>query len=404
MASTSPSSSREETPLIKYYNALHMMVVDDIRKRTDNREEMLSPIFTSYDDPHHTSFGLKLGFGKKKTNKLEVRILPTNRDVRTFRYSASIYDGAMGRLNRVSEVFEGGKLMKCGTLSGWGDMYTIPYTSVGDIRVLFEIEYSLVDDGVFEDIGQRGSLPPHLDALSQKLSTAMENHHEDADITVIVGNEMFKCHKVVLFARSSYFRGLFESGMRESRDNTITMSDITPGLFYHVLKFLYSGQLPPHLSELAFELLPFTEKYAWDELKAACEVAIQSTIAKENVIRTIVLADRYHCPNLYRHCIPIFKKHAEELQENDEEWQSLIEPELLQRLLLSCCEKESLTSSTSTRSRSSSRDGANVMYTDCARLGHFMQLSTDMGGMFGDKTIDEVCLCRLDCRASSSVG
>ena len=47
----------------------------------------------------------------------------------------------------------------------------------------------------------------------------------DADVTIVVGDEKFKAHKVLLKARSDYFRALFESNMEESRKNEVGISN-----------------------------------------------------------------------------------------------------------------------------------------------------------------------------------
>ena len=51
----------------------------------------------------------------------------------------------------------------------------------------------------------------------------------DADVTIVVGDEKFKAHKVLLKARSDYFRALFESNMEESRKNEVGISNF--GIF-----------------------------------------------------------------------------------------------------------------------------------------------------------------------------
>ena len=53
------------------------------------------------------------------------------------------------------------------------------------------------------------------------------NDETDADVKIFVGEKTIKAHKVVLRARSDYFRAMFESNMEESRKNEVGISDFT---------------------------------------------------------------------------------------------------------------------------------------------------------------------------------
>ena len=195
------------------------------------------------------------------------------------------------------------------------------------------------------------------------------------------GDQKIQCHKVVLVARSSYFRGLLQSGMIESRSNQISMTDISRDLFRRVLQFLYSGQLPDDMAAIAFDLLPFAEKYVLDEFKSACENAIMSAVSADNVMQAIILADKHHCPNLFRHCLPIIKNNIDDLQKK-EEWESLIEQDLFKRLYIESCKGGSGDAGAGTES--------GKVCGEFASLGHAMQLSTDFGRMFDDTEVDEL--------------
>ncbi|XP_078573493.1 kelch-like protein 15 [Branchiostoma floridae x Branchiostoma japonicum] len=65
------------------------------------------------------------------------------------------------------------------------------------------------------------------------------------DVTVVVGEEEFMAHSTVLAYGSDFFRRLFASGMKESKDNRVDLKDpsITAEGFRPLLNFLYSGEL-----------------------------------------------------------------------------------------------------------------------------------------------------------------
>ncbi|CAH1238816.1 KLHL20 [Branchiostoma lanceolatum] len=65
------------------------------------------------------------------------------------------------------------------------------------------------------------------------------------DVSVVAGEEEFRAHATVLACGSDYFRGLFSSGMKESREKRVDLKDpsVTAEAFRLLLEFLYTGQL-----------------------------------------------------------------------------------------------------------------------------------------------------------------
>ena len=46
---------------------------------------------------------------------------------------------------------------------------------------------------------------------------------EMADLEIKINNRLFRCHKTVLAAVSPYFRSMFSTGMKESREQRIVL-------------------------------------------------------------------------------------------------------------------------------------------------------------------------------------
>ena len=135
-------------------------------------------------------------------------------------------------------------------------------------------------DGISSNAG-RDFLKFREPDLPKRMLKLLEDP-EGADVEFIVGNETFKAHKVVLVARSAYFRKMFQ-WMREnvpialrSGSKEIYVDDTDPGLFKEVLTFIYSGWAPKKISSIAMQLLPLADRYDLDELKFMCESVIDS--------------------------------------------------------------------------------------------------------------------------------
>ena len=175
---------------------------------------------------------------------------------------------------------------------------------------------------------------------------------KDADVKFLFEDEgrveEIKAHKHLLVARSTYFRSLFDSGMRECVDKEIRIEE-SPALFKEVLKFIYTGQPPERLGEipscsscqldyrdhstLSMELLPLADKYGLDELKALCVLALQRHVCADNVIEILLLAETLHLPALLRYCIPCFQEYVDQLK-SDPDWTKLRQnPDLLMKII-----------------------------------------------------------------------
>lgn len=68
------------------------------------------------------------------------------------------------------------------------------------------------------------------------------NCEEFSDVAVKVGTKDFKCHKIVLASWSSYFRGLFTSGMTEVQQGAVELTTIEKAEFQDMLKIMYTGE------------------------------------------------------------------------------------------------------------------------------------------------------------------
>ena len=343
-----------------------LMVVTNVHQLSVDKGRAVSSVFTCADDPLRASFKIKLGFGTTEENKMDIKIIPTSTDVKLFKYSWAITDLRQtvasddGKFKPV--VRRVGKVAALNAV--WDFSRHLDKGWMSRLRFLFEVECS-TDATVNDD----RLITENQAALSQSLTTLLERPN-DADFTVYVQDESFECHKALLVARSAYFRGLFQSGMIESRSNQITMEDISPDCFRHVIKFLYSGILPENMKELAFELLPFADKYALEELKSACVNALISTVTMDNVLKTIILAETHSCPKLFRHCRPLFFSYVLEKEKAGEG--ILSQPWCRRLICLLVTEEEPFDISASPTSACDPPDNA-------------MHLSSDMAQMFDEQ-------------------
>ena len=140
---------------------------------------------------------------------------------------------------------------------------------------------------------------------------------EFSDVSIIIGQNYFRAHKLVLSARVPYFKRLFLSGMRESQTGQIEITDVDVIRFYHVLKFIYSGEFPEDLGQFSESYLQIADKYGIEDLKLACSASLKSQLQPENVIQTMILADMHQCHPLKNKCVRAFTEWKRDVARSD---------------------------------------------------------------------------------------
>ena len=63
-----------------------------------------------------------------------------------------------------------------------------------------------------------------------------------SDVEVCVGTETFSAHRLVLAACSSYFCGMFVSGLSEASKSAVDIHGVEPQIFKNLLDFVYTGE------------------------------------------------------------------------------------------------------------------------------------------------------------------
>jgi hypothetical protein len=121
---------------------------------------------------------------------------------------------------------------------------------------------------------------------------------ELADVVLVVEGERFPAHRLVLAARSEYFRGMLLSGMQEgSGQQEIPLGEVSAGAFRVVLQYLYTVAMP-----------------AWEELQGmgtssegggSAEGGRGGRAALE--LEVLKAADLFQAEGLLKHCLEGFR-------------------------------------------------------------------------------------------------
>ncbi len=124
----------------------------------------------------------------------------------------------------------------------------------------------------------------HISILSDNLSSLYLSDNY-SDLTLIIDNNRLPAHKVLLAARSDYFRALLYGGMKESHQKEVELKVSSISAFKYLLKYIYSAhiQLKSFKEETILEIFGLAHEYGFTELENAISDYLKETLAIRNV-------------------------------------------------------------------------------------------------------------------------
>jgi len=194
-------------------------------------------------------------------------------------------------------------------------------------KLTFFCEVSVVCDSV--NISGQGSAV-NFPVSENRLSSDLGNLFMSgalSDVIVSCNGKEFNCHKVVLAARSSVFRAMFEHNMEEKKNSAVKVEDVEGDAMEKLLHFIYTSKLD-FLDSISFELaarvLAAADKYELPRLKVACEECLSTRLTVENACEVLVLADLHNTIQLKLHVFKFINdRRVEDVMATDG-WQQLL--------------------------------------------------------------------------------
>eukprot|EP01135_Chromosphaera_perkinsii_P012049 Nk52_evm12s2578 gene=Nk52_evmTU12s2578 len=146
-------------------------------------------------------------------------------------------------------------------------------------------------------------------------------NHSDCVVTIGAEECEFKCHSVILMARSAYFEKLLTCGMEESKTKVIHFPEFEdPVVFECVLEYIYTGYIKSFCCNTACSIIPMADALLLDNLKVFCEEKLihEGFINQVNVSSIFLASENYNCPSLNAHCRDYIATHFKDMLNEDE--------------------------------------------------------------------------------------
>ena len=122
-----------------------------------------------------------------------------------------------------------------------------------------------------------------------------------SDALIECDGQYFKCHQVILSARSPVFMAMLQEEMKENKPKVITIEDYSPEVVREMHRFIYTESLTDEISQdLTTDLLRAANQYKFDILKRACEEKLCSSLVTGNSVEYLVLGDLHQASKLKR--------------------------------------------------------------------------------------------------------
>lgn len=137
----------------------------------------------------------------------------------------------------------------------------------------------------------------HSDALRANVESFRVNGNY-TDVTILIEDKKFSCHRAILAAGSYYFKSMFSSGMEETHKSSFTIKQIDPLVFGHVLHFIYTGSITI-TSGIVFELFSQSHMFQISTLVELCVQFFKEKINDSNCLCALSLADAHAHTDLY---------------------------------------------------------------------------------------------------------
>uniref|UniRef100_T1J1M7 Kelch-like protein diablo n=1 Tax=Strigamia maritima TaxID=126957 RepID=T1J1M7_STRMM len=145
----------------------------------------------------------------------------------------------------------------------------------------------------------------------------MRRNHMLCDVQLLVGEETFRVHKIILAGASPYFKAMFTGGLKECEMNSITLQGICPSTLGQLLCFMYSSEITVNEMNVC-QLLPAATMYQMNHVIDACCAFLENQLDPSNVIGIANFAIQHGCVDLDKKANEFIDQHFSQVSRQEE--------------------------------------------------------------------------------------
>jgi len=157
------------------------------------------------------------------------------------------------------------------------------------------------------------------------------NNADFHDVVFVVEGKPIYAHRAILAVRCEFFMNLFKSGMRESDEMEVKITDFRYPIFLALIEYIYTD-LVDVTPEVAIELFVVADMYMLTRLKLLCEMVVQQGINIPNAASLFRTADEAGATKLRKICLDFTIRHFDGVTKSNA-FKSLSREQILEVLM-----------------------------------------------------------------------
>ncbi|XP_054857762.1 kelch-like protein 6 [Eublepharis macularius] len=142
------------------------------------------------------------------------------------------------------------------------------------------------------------------------------------DTIIVAGGEQFPCHRMLLAAINPYFRAMFSSSFRESRDGEVLLKDMDPAVVQMVVNYYYTEEIAL-MPEMAQDLFVAASRLQILPLLESCSRFLLEQLSLENCLGIYELGYAHSDPALFQQAKNLVTLHFKNLSAEDKTFPNL---------------------------------------------------------------------------------
>ncbi|XP_078375181.1 kelch-like protein 24 isoform X3 [Oculina patagonica] len=146
------------------------------------------------------------------------------------------------------------------------------------------------------------------DEEEKKVSHRFSEPWEDSDVILVVEDEKFHVHRLILSMNSPVFKAMFKSEFKEATNNEIPLPEKKASEVLDFLKQLYVQERQEITLNNVEHLLKLSDEYQVKVIFDPCVKFLDNQPkTEENAMKILVLASLYKLENVRQSCYYVFK-------------------------------------------------------------------------------------------------
>ncbi|XP_068691855.1 kelch-like protein 24 [Montipora foliosa] len=152
-----------------------------------------------------------------------------------------------------------------------------------------------------------------VDQAEKKVKHCFSEPWEDSDVILVVENERFHVHRLILSMNSPVFKAMFKSQFKEAMANEIPLPEKNASGVLDFLKIIYGFQYIQERVEITMEnvedLVQLSDEYQVTQLifDPCVKFLEDKPKTKDNVMKILAIADLYNLEKVHQCCIDLLK-------------------------------------------------------------------------------------------------